>query len=507
MKTFCIYVAVIVCGAAVLAIEMLGTRILGPFYGVSLYLWSALISVTLAALSLGYAIGGRWADRGPTLQRFATVIGLAGLWIALIPWLRGPVLGVAEPLGLRAAVLLGATLLFFPPLAFLGMVSPYAIRLKTSSLDVVGTTAGNLYAVSTVASVLSALATGFVLIPNVGVYTLVTIIGVALLVTAAIVAFLGGRRRPVLPALMLAVAAIVILAPGGTDPKAHPDEGLVAIQQSLYGEIRVVDIDDTRHLLIDGTMHTVIDRITGESRLSYVNVLDLALEFFTRPGEVLVVGLGGGSAARRFAAAGWTVDAVEIDPVVTAMAYAHFGLKPEEATVYEMDARQYLITHDKQYDLIIMDAFGGSAVPFHLVTQEAFALLHSRLRPGGMLAMNAESVGWHDVLIESLLATVKTGFQDVVALPMAEPPDQLGNVVLLAADYRIELPVELPVPLDRFSPEYDRAHAWDNRFRAEEAGARIITDDLNPVDVWSERINLTVREQLREYFGGRAATW
>ena len=119
MKTFCIYAAVIVCGAAVLAIEMLGTRILGPFYGVSLYLWSALISVTLAALSLGYAIGGRWADRGPTLQRFATVIGLAGLWISLIPWLRGPVLTVAEPLGLRAAVLLGATLLFFPPLAFL----------------------------------------------------------------------------------------------------------------------------------------------------------------------------------------------------------------------------------------------------------------------------------------------------------------------------------------------------------------------------------------------------
>lgn len=501
MKHVCVYLAVTVSGASVLAIEMLGTRILGPFYGVSLYLWSALISVTLAALSVGYAIGGRWADRGPTLRRFATVIGLAGAWIALVPWLRGPILSVAEPLGLRAAVLMGATLLFFPPLALLGMVSPYAIRLKATSIDVVGTTAGNLYAVSTVASVVAALATGFVLIPNVGVNSLVFIIGVVLLATAGSVAVVSGGRKAMLstPLLLLAAAALIAWATPGKS--ADSETGLVALRQSPYGEIRVVDFHDARHLLIDGGTHTIVDLATGQSRFPYVNVLDLAREFFSQPGSMLLVGLGGGSVARNFAAAGWMVDAVEIDPVIAAMARAHFGLTEQEATVHEMDARQFLLTHNQTYDLIIMDAFGSSAIPFHLVTTEAFALLHSRLCPGGILALNTESVGWQDVLIRSLYATVKTQFQYALALPIAEPPDQLGNVVMLAADRPLELAQEPPVPRDRFSTEYDRAHAWDNRFQSEVLGAPVLTDNLNPVDIWAERINLAARKKLREYFG------
>ena len=116
MKSGYIYVVVTVSGASVLALEILGTRILGPFYGVGLFLWSALITVTLAALAAGYAIGGRWADAGPKLKRLSLLLLLAGIWVVLIPWLKRPVLGLVEPLGLRAAVLLAATILFFPPL-------------------------------------------------------------------------------------------------------------------------------------------------------------------------------------------------------------------------------------------------------------------------------------------------------------------------------------------------------------------------------------------------------
>ena len=507
MKSWLVYFAVIVSGASVLAIEMLGTRILGPFYGVSLYLWSALISVTLAALSLGYSIGGRWADRGPTLGRFATILGAAGLWICLIPWLRSPILAAAEPLGLRTAVLIAATLLFFPPLALLGMVSPYAIRLKATRLETVGTTAGNLFAVSTIASVLSAVATGFLLIPNVGVYSLVTIIGVSLLITAAIVSLVSRERKVVLSATLLVFALGAVLIPGDSDPAARPEEGLLDVRQSLYGEIRVVDVGDTRHLLIDGGTHTIVDRATGESHFAYVHVIDLARGYFAEPGELLLVGLGGGSVARNFAASGWKVDAVEIDPVITEMARTHFGLLPQEADVYDMDARQYLITHDKMYDLIVMDAFGSSAIPFHLVTTEAFELLRSRLKPGGVVAMNVEALGWDDVLVSSLLATSRTQFAHAIALPIAEPPDKLGNVVLFISDRSLELPEAPPVPMSRFSVEYDRAHAWDNRFESRAAGAQVLTDELNPVDVWAERINKAARRQLREYFDEKAPIW
>src|SRR5512134_1589330 len=101
-KALGLYAVVSVSGAAVLALEILGTRILGPFYGVSLYLWSALITVTLLALSIGYLLGGRWADRGPRLRRLGGLLVLAGLWTILAPVLRAPLLRATEPLGLRA---------------------------------------------------------------------------------------------------------------------------------------------------------------------------------------------------------------------------------------------------------------------------------------------------------------------------------------------------------------------------------------------------------------------
>ena len=499
-----IYLALTVSGASVLAIEVLGTRILGPFYGVSLYLWSALISVTLAALSVGYALGGRWADRGPRLGRFSAVIGLAGVWIMAVPWARPTVLAAAEPAGLRSAVLVTATVLFFPPLALLGMVSPYAIRLKAERLEVVGRTAGNLYAISTVASVAAAIVTGFFLIPNLGVNQLTLAVGMTLVVTA-LAGFASGRGlktgTAALLLLPLAGAAALRVAPL---PVTRPAGDLLAIEQSAYAEIRVVDRENVRFLLIDGGVHAAVDMETGASALPYVDVLDLTRGFYADPGRLLLVGLGGGSVAVHFARAGWMVDAVEIDPAVTRVAREHFGLPPDAARVFHMDGRRFLMTGEDAYDLIVMDAFGSSSIPFHLVTREAFALIRSRLAPSGIVAMNVEAVGWHDVLVHALAATMGEQFAHVVVLPMAEPPNQLGNLVLLASDRELELEEEPPVPTYRFSSDYHRAHAWDNRFQVDAAGAPILTDDHNPIDIWAERINLVARKQLHAYFASRA---
>ena len=211
MFSLYINLAVVIGGASVLALEILGTRLLGPTFGVGLYLWSALIGVTLAALAIGYALGGRWADRGPSLTRFGLLLLAAGLWSALIPWLRSPVLALVEGLGLRAAVLVSGTVLFFPPLVLMGMVSPYAIRLKADSLQEVGRTAGNLYALSTCASVVAAIATGFWLIPAMGVGRLVFLTGVLLMLTGALGLVVGRRPRAV-PVAALALLCVLVAA-------------------------------------------------------------------------------------------------------------------------------------------------------------------------------------------------------------------------------------------------------------------------------------------------------
>ena len=114
-----VYCVVFIAGSAVLAIEIVGTRILGPFYGVSLFLWSALITTTLMALSLGYALGGRWADKSAKIVNLYYVVAGAGLWGLLIPWLKHPILVISEAFGLRVAVLIAAIVLFaLAPVAF-----------------------------------------------------------------------------------------------------------------------------------------------------------------------------------------------------------------------------------------------------------------------------------------------------------------------------------------------------------------------------------------------------
>ena len=375
MKHKYLYLAISASGASVLAVEILGTRILGPFYGVSLFLWSALITVTLAALAAGYALGGRWADRGATMERLSILLASAGLWLIAVPWLRDPLLRFAEPAGLRAAVLLSAFVLFFPPLMLLGMVTPYAVKLRTASLSEVGRSAGDLYAVSTAASVAAALATGFFLIPHFGVRRLTLAVG-AILVATALPGLIGRRasaaRRS---AAVLVLAAAAVAAARLDENAAAPERGLVFKAQSPYGEIRVVDDQEIRYLLIDGGIHTAVDTsFYFNTIMQYANVVDLAKQYFERPGRLLLIGLGGGSIARSFSRTGWAVDAVEIDPVVIRAAEGYFDLRPEHARVFEMDGRRFLASRAETYDVIVMDAFGSSSIPFHLVTREAFAL-------------------------------------------------------------------------------------------------------------------------------------
>jgi spermidine synthase len=493
-------------GSAVLVIEILGTRILGPFYGVSLYLWSALIAVTLAALSVGYAIGGRWADRRPQTTVLAAILLAAGLWMLIVPWARGPLLAATEGLGLRAAVLVTATVLFGPPLTLLGMVSPFAIRLRLQNVGEAGRTSGDLFAVSTVASVAGALATGFWLIPSIGVTRLTLGVGGWLLLAAAIAAASSPRGlRSLLTWSAVALATVAGWLATRTAEAAAP--GLVHVGHSAYAELRVLDRAGRRSLLIDGGVHTQVDSLSRAPWLAYVVVAELATEFFPEPSRLLLVGLGGGSTAKQFARQGWEVDAVEIDSVVTDVARQYFDLQERHGRVYHEDGRRFLASAETAWDVVFMDAFGSGSIPFHLMTREAFALARTRLSPGGILMLNVESVGWKSPLIRSVAATLRAEFPNVVVLPISEPPDQIGNLILLASERPLDLPLAvLGDPVDALADIYEhwrvvhRNHSWDNRFEPQPTWGPVLTDDLSPVDLWAEETNLVARRDLHRAF-------
>jgi spermidine synthase len=506
MRHLPLYTIVFVSGAVVLAIEILGTRVLGPFYGVNLFLWSALITVTLAALSLGYVMGGRWADKNPRYAALGSTLAIAGLWLLATIWFKKPVLTAVEPLGLRGAVLVSSFLLFFVPLTLLGMTSPYAIRLRAESLGEVGRTSGDIYAISTVASVAAALATGFYLIPHLGVNRLIAACGAAL-IGAALIALRAGRLRGTAGAAVMAILPFLMGAVAARSPIARVGEpaGLAYHVQSPYADLRVVDWEESRLLLVDGGTHTIVDRDTFNSTFPYAHVMDIPKFMFKEPGDAVLVGLGGGSVARSYYRSGWKVDTVEIDPNMPRIAEEYFSCDAESSNVHVMDGRQYFLVSDKKYDLVLLDAFGSSSIPFHLVTREAFGLVKAHMKPDAILAMNIEARTWHDILVHSLTATLRQHFAHVLALPIAEPQTTLGNVILLASDRSLDLDEEqlgdlyalLPFP-QRHEAGVQQHHAWQNRFEPEIAGMPVLTDDRNPVDVWAEAINWKARQAMHK---------
>jgi spermidine synthase len=324
-------------------------------------------------------------------------------------------------------------------------------------------------------------------------------------------------RSPALAVAMLATVTLLGAVSGQGLLTTRGPEGLRLVTDSPYAEIRVLDRRGLRYFLIDGGVHSIADTVTWESRHNYVAVGELAQDAFARPGRMLLVGLGGGSMAKSFSRRGWQVDAVEIDPEVVRVARRYFGLSPGDARVVQMDGRRFLERSPDRYDLIFLDAFGSSSIPFHLVTRETFALARSRLAADGVLGLNIEAVGWSDELVGRLLATLGTSFRHVIALPIAEPPIKVGNLVLLASDRSIEIPDEvLGDPVSSLADDrlhwwvLQRIHAWDNRFLASaHAGKRYqpYTDDLNPVDLRAEAINRASRRELHEFFGPQGGSW
>jgi spermidine synthase len=287
---------------------------------------------------------------------------------------------------------------------------------------------------------------------------------------------------------------------------------VLTLRQTPYGELRVVDDKGLRYLLLDGGMHTVVTAEDFSPRQEYVPVAELGTEWADHRGHALLVGLGGGALARALSYQGWTVDAVEIDSCVTRAAHDLFHLYPGMAHVYDADGRRFLRTTRDSFDLIVLDAFGSGGMPFHLMTREAFGEARARLTAHGALVLNVEALGWNEPLVRALATTLETQFREVVALPIAEPPDQPGNLVLVASDHVPDIaPARLGDPVASLPDDQEhwrvlqRMHAWNNRFVP--AAGRVLTDDWNPSDVRIEEINHVMRELTRKALPASVQGW
>lgn len=242
-RLFSVYLVVttVVCGALVMVIEVLGSRVIGPFFGVSLYVWTSLITVALLALAAGYAIGGWLSDRRPSPDYLYAIILVAGLLVLFVPAAQYPVLTAAQPLGLRTGAFVSTLVLFGPSLLLMGCVSPYVVKIAAREFRQIGSTVGRFYAYSTVGSCAGTVLTGFVLIAYLGVNRIFQMTG-ALLILLGVLYYVLMRRRYV---VAVAALAPLLFFPGGGPVSAVLPNGtrveLIANRDSFYGNLKVVE--------------------------------------------------------------------------------------------------------------------------------------------------------------------------------------------------------------------------------------------------------------------------
>jgi hypothetical protein len=255
-----------------------------------------------------------------------------------------------------------------------------------------------------------------------------------------------------------------------------------------FAELSTADANGRRYFITDERVHTVLDIETTRFRCGYAHVLDLGKRYFDGGGRLLLIGLGGGSVARSYALDGWRIDAVEPDTEITAVARSKLALGKDDARVHATTALNFLVFQHETYDAVVIDAFGSRTVPVEMLTREGLGAVAERITKDGIVMLNLAAVGWKDEIVCAVAATLESHFEHVLALPMAEPPNTLGYVILFASNRPLEPAEDPPTPFDRMTPAYDRFHAWENRFKPDTAEAKVITDRRNPVRGWLAEI-------------------
>ncbi len=478
-----------VCGAVVMVYEITGARLLAPHIGTSTYIWTSLIGVILAALSLGYWLGGQAADRGAKLSYLAGVLFLAGGAVAVTIFAGDLLLTViaASTLLLQIQAVLAALLLFAPAAVLLGFVTPYAVRLKISSLADSGRVVGRLYAISTLGSIFGTFLAGFYLLPFIGTTrTLYLVAGSLFLLAALLVPFaLNWFRVTVLLIFLGGIAAQEMR--GRYLASAHDlhrtDTEYSAVQ--IFTTTEAQSGRKVRNLLIDPHYTQSRMYLDSDDLVSvYTRYYHLIRHF--RPGfeRALMIGGAGYSFPKaylqRYPEA--LLEVVEIDPGMTALARRFFRLEENpRLEIHHQDGRVFLNRAESgRYDALLLDAFGSLfSVPFQLTTIEAVRQIYRVLREDGVVIFNIGGAmeGPASGFFQAELATYREVFPQVHLFKVSphRRADQVQNLILVASRRQATF------PLHSADPEISAMLALRQPL-PEIARRPVLTDDRAPVE-------------------------
>ena len=478
-------------GFIVMALEIVTSRILTPVFGSTIYTWGSLIGVILSGLSLGYFLGGRISDDHPSFDKICGIVFSVGLFIVAIPFFATHVVdfSIAVLPGTQYTPLLTTFLLLMFPSVLLGFVSPYVIKLGTNTLQKVGNISGNLYSIATIGSIFGTFVTVFVLIPNLAVNQIIFGLGIALIASSLI-----GLKKP---PKVIAVAILVTLLIPWTSVSLHPFPHygtLLFEKETVFSHLDVSEFGDNRSLYLDGMQHSTMNLNDPlDLVIDYTEYFHLGMMFNPDATNVLFVGGGGFTGPKNFLALypDTKIDVIEIDSDVIDVAKNYFNLQEDSRLqIFNDDARKHLSLFEKKYDLIILDAYASTYVPYHLMTHEFFQTLEQRLESDGVIVSNllGSIEGNHSQIVKAVYKTMKETFPVAYVFPTESPPTNLQNVMIVSSNQPYEFDRLSLFEIAKNNPSnylVDELSTDDHFYQksVDISAAPIITDQRNPLEI------------------------
>ena len=438
MKRY-LFLTVFISGMTTLAAELAAGRLIGNVFGTSNIVWASIIGLILIYLTLGYFLGGKWADANPTPAAMYRVLAWGAFTLGLVPYIASPVLRAAATafdslqVGILGASFVAVLILFIIPITLLGTISPYAIRLTVDDTSRAGQTSGQIYAISTLGSFIGTFLPTLVTIPAIGTKNTFLLFSMILLLVALVgLARFASQREMIKHVWMPFVLVGLALLTANQSLKTNAAQ--VYETESAYNYIEVLNQNGFTILRLNEGQG--VHSIYHPDTLQYNGPWDqfLVSPYFNanaKPADVqrvAIVGLAAGTTARQMTAVygGIPIDGYELDPKIVEVGQKYFGMTMPNLNIIIGDGRLNLERSEQKYDIIAVDAYRPPYIPPHMTTREFFEICASHLTEDGVLTINSASVPGDRRLINGLAATMATIFPSIYTVDI---PGSLNTMI------------------------------------------------------------------------------
>ncbi|MCC6259874.1 MAG: fused MFS/spermidine synthase, partial [Anaerolineales bacterium] len=419
--------------------ELAAGRLIGNVFGTSNLVWASIIGLILIYLTLGYFLGGKWADQNPTLEAMYRILAWGAFTLGLVPYIAGPVLRSAAnafealSVGIMAGSFIAVLILFSVPITLLGTISPYAIRLLVDDTSKAGQTSGQIYAISTLGSFIGTFVPTLVTIPTIGTTKTFLLFSLVLLAVALLGLLKYANQKAALKLIWMPLL-LIIIAVLFSNQKLKNNAGQVYETESAYNYIQVQDQNGFTLLRLNegqgihSIYHPDILYYNGPWEEFSAGPFFYANRKLTDIKHMAIVGLAAGTAARQASLIfpNVQIDGFELDPKIVEVGKKYFHMDLPNLTVHIGDGRLNLDRSQTKYDIIAVDAYRPPYIPPHMTTQEFFRIVAAHLTDDGVLTINVGSVPGDRRLIDGLATTLATIFPSIHVMDI---PNTLNTMI------------------------------------------------------------------------------